>query len=210
MGEQYYCLNLDDYSAASFTSFGKAYYGTLPQIRAFITAIEEDEERHKHFKKLIDAFHEYEAGNTEVKHNVAYQEIPLLEPVRFVAEMPQRYDSYQWEHLNTWRWPYYMRCSCVETKHIWIKANGYYTRCILARFENLAYTGFKDQWSAIGGAFWGFPHIIEVDGRFCYNRLAVEEKRFKRKSDMMEDRAAFPLARDVNFTEFCNDIFGDG
>lgn len=27
MDDQYYCLNLDDYSAASFTSFGKAYYG---------------------------------------------------------------------------------------------------------------------------------------------------------------------------------------
>ena len=28
MDEQYYCLTLDDYSAPSFTSFGKAYYGS--------------------------------------------------------------------------------------------------------------------------------------------------------------------------------------
>lgn len=210
MEEQYYCLNLDDYSAAAFTSFGKAYYGTLPQIRAFIQAIEDDKDRGKDFKLLIDAFHAHEAGNTTVKHYVAYQEIPVLEPVEWIAEMPQRYDSYQWEHLNTWRWPYYMRCSNVETKHIWIKADGYYARCILARFENLVYKGFRDQWSGVDGAFWGFPHIIELDGRFCYNRLAVEEKRFKCKSDMMEDQESFSLTRDVDFTEFCNDIFGDG
>ena len=29
MDEQFYCLHLDDYSAAAFTSFGKAYYGTI-------------------------------------------------------------------------------------------------------------------------------------------------------------------------------------
>lgn len=210
MDEQYYCLNLDDYSAASFTSFGKAYYGTLPQIRAFIRAIENDAYRCQDFKRLIDAFHAYEAENTEVKHYVAYQEIPLLEPVELIAEIPQRYDSYQWEHLNTWRWPYYMKCSCVETKHLWIRAEGYYTRCIMARFENLSYKGFGDQWSMVDGAFWGFPHVIDLDGQFCYNRLAVEEKRFKSKTEFMEDRTQFPTERDVAFTEFCNDIFGDG
>ena len=38
MDEQYYCLHLDDYSAAAFTSFGKAYYGTMAEIKAFITS----------------------------------------------------------------------------------------------------------------------------------------------------------------------------
>ena len=31
----YYRLELDDYSAAAFTSFGKYYYGTLEDLRCF-------------------------------------------------------------------------------------------------------------------------------------------------------------------------------
>ena len=70
MDEQYYCLHLDDYSAAAFTSFGKAYYGTMAEIKAFIEALDSDPEYHETYSKLISAFREYEAGNTAVKHNV--------------------------------------------------------------------------------------------------------------------------------------------
>ena len=52
MDEELYCLNLDDYSAASFTSFGKAYYGTMPQISAFIKALAEDERSRKNHEEL--------------------------------------------------------------------------------------------------------------------------------------------------------------
>lgn len=62
----------------------------------------------------------------------------------------------------------------------------------------------------VGGSVLGFSKMIEPEGRYLYNRLAVEEKRFKRKRDADEDRASFPLTRDVDFSEFCNDIFGDG
>ena len=37
---QYYCLELDDYSAVSFCSFGKCYFGTLEDIRAFIDSLD--------------------------------------------------------------------------------------------------------------------------------------------------------------------------
>ena len=210
MDEELYCLNLDDYSAPSFTSFGKAYYGTLPEIRAFINALAGDERLKDRYEKLITAFREYEAGNLEVKHNVAYQEIPLLEAVALFGTHTLRLDNYRWEHLNTWKWPYNMKCDCVETRHYWIKADGYYARCVTARFEGLAYEGFAGSWMNADGGFWGFPHMIEVNGRFCFNRLAVEEKRFKRRKDLLEDKSAFPIARDVDFSEFCNDIFGDG
>ena len=116
MDEQYYCLTLDDYSAPSFTSFGKAYYGTLPQIKAFIEGLEADEKQRESKAALIAAFREYEAGNHEVTHPVAYQKIPLLEPVKLCGTVTQRLDNYQWEHLNTWRWPYKMRCDVVESK----------------------------------------------------------------------------------------------
>lgn len=210
MDEGYYCLNLDDYSAASCTSFGKAYYGTIYEIQAFIDALEADERARKNHAKLISAFREYQAGNTTVRHVVAYQEIPLLERVTLLGKTEQRLDNFRWVHMNTWRWPYKMRCDCVETQHYWIKAEGYYTRCVTARFENLQYEGIGENWIGIDDMIWGFPHIIEVNGRYTYNRLAVEEKRFARRKDLVSDKEAFPAARDINFTDFCNDVFGDG
>ena len=44
---RYYRLLLDDYSAASFTSFDKDYFGTLEQIDGFFQAIKADEEDRK-------------------------------------------------------------------------------------------------------------------------------------------------------------------
>jgi len=210
MTEQYYCLHLDDYSAAAFTSFGKAYYGTMAEIKAFIEALSGDETTRERFEKLIGAFRDYEAGNTAVTHNVAYQEIPLLEPVKLLGTATLRLDNYRWEHLNTWRWPYKMRCDVVDTTHFWFSLDGIYCRAVKARFENLQYDGIGSKWSPLDSCFWGFPKMIEPEGRHLYNRLAVEEKRFNRKKDAEADRTSFMLARDVDFSEFCNDIFGDG
>ena len=102
MDDTLYRLTLDDYSAASFTSFGKSYYGTLEQIGAFIQSLEKDEDLKGRYKELTDAFHQYEAGNTNVQHNVAYQKVPLLEPVKLVGTATQRLDNYRWDHTNTW------------------------------------------------------------------------------------------------------------
>ena len=44
---RYYRLLLDDYSAASFTSFDKDYFGTLEQIDGFFQAIKADEDMAK-------------------------------------------------------------------------------------------------------------------------------------------------------------------
>ncbi len=210
MDDQYYCLNLDDYSAASFTSFGKAYYGTLAQIKAFIDGLDADEKLSKSHAELIAAFREYELGNHSVTHTVAFQKIPLLQPVKLYGTMTQRLDNYQWEHLNTWQWPYTMRCDAVETQHFWFAAEGYYARCVSALFENLCYQGLRNEWSPLNGGFWGFPHIIEVSGTLASNSLLVEEKRFSRKKDLMTDKEEFAAKRDVDFARFCDDIFGDG
>ena len=81
---------------------------------------------------------------------------------------------------------------------------------ICPRFENLRHEDIGGGWIAIEDRFWGFPTMIMPENCYLYNQLAVEEKRFKRKKDAEKDMTAFPLVRDVDFTEFCNDIFGDG
>lgn len=46
----YYRLELDDYSAAAFTSFGKYYYGTLEDLRCFFGELAHDEKLKKQFR----------------------------------------------------------------------------------------------------------------------------------------------------------------
>ena len=41
---RFYRLLLDDYSAASFTSFDKDYYGTLEEINEFFEEMKKDKE----------------------------------------------------------------------------------------------------------------------------------------------------------------------
>lgn len=50
---RYYRLLLDDYSAASFTSFSKDYYGTLEQIGSLFEAIKQDEELAERQKYIL-------------------------------------------------------------------------------------------------------------------------------------------------------------
>lgn len=68
---RYYRLLLDDYSAASFTSFDKDYYGTLEQINAFFEEMKSDEEIAKRQKYVIDIYEQYLAGNKKISHSVA-------------------------------------------------------------------------------------------------------------------------------------------
>lgn len=62
-----------------------------------------------------------------------------------------------------------------------------------------------------GGMLWGFPEMLEVDDLpLMRNRLAEPEKNFKTLAEAQADWEAFRAAPNPDFSEFCNDIFGDG
>ena len=62
----YYRLELDDYSAAAFTSFGKYYYGTLEDLRCFFGELAHDEKLKKQFKELLSTFQAFEEGQQDL------------------------------------------------------------------------------------------------------------------------------------------------
>ena len=64
----YYRLELDDYSAAAFTSFGKYYYGTLEDLRCFFGELAHDEKLKKQFKELLSTFQAFEEGRQDLSH----------------------------------------------------------------------------------------------------------------------------------------------
>ena len=69
MNKQIYKLCLEDYSAASFTSFGKEYFGTFEMIESFIDAIKYDDQISEKFADLISTFDKYKNGAKNVTHN---------------------------------------------------------------------------------------------------------------------------------------------
>ena len=207
---QYYRLELDDVSAPSFTSFGKYYYGTIEELESFIHALKTADYIGDQFKDLIQAFYVYLQGNTEATHSVAYREVPLLKVAHVIHEENLIMKDYSWEHRNTWGCPYYMRCSKVETKHLWLACGGAYSRVLYAHFTNLEYQGVIDQWKTVGMMLWGYPELLSYEPPHINNRIAEPERVFNTEQECEDDWIAFKDHPVPDFTEFCNDIFGDG
>lgn len=127
--QQYYRILLDDYSAASFTSFDKAYFGTMSDLEGWIKAIEVEKCFAERFSSLTKTFRAYQSGQHNITHNVAYQEVRFLDKVTLLYRESYTAEKLAWEHLNTWQWPYFMSCEKVESEHLWLRCKDRYYRC---------------------------------------------------------------------------------
>ena len=207
--QQYYRILLEDYSAASFTSFDKAYFGTMSDLEGWIKAIEVEKCFAERFSSLTKTFRAYQSGQHNITHNVAYQEVRFLDKVTLLYRESYTAEKLAWEHLNTWQWPYFMSCEKVESEHLWLRCKDRYYRCFMAKFYSLKYGTDPNEQTPAGGMLWGFPEMLEVDDLpLMWNRLAEPEKNFKTLAEA--DWEAFRAAPNPDFSEFCNDIFGDG
>lgn len=207
---RFYHLLLDDYSAASFTSFDKDYFGTLEQINEFFESIKSDKQMAKHQEYILSIYEQYLAGNKTVTHKVAYRDVPFLVPAKVIGVQKSKLTDYSWEHLNTWHWTYEMKFDIVESEHIWFSCYGKYSRCIQANFTNLQYKGIFDNYEPMDGMIWGYPCQITGKNGNLRNRLYVVEKWFKAKEEAMNDQIQFEQSPDPDFSRVLDDIFGDG
>ncbi len=208
--EKYYRLLLDDYSAASFTSFDKSYFGTMEQMKGLFDYIRSDEDIAKRFSDILSIFDRYAAGETAVTHNVAYQEVPFLVPAKLLWLESTTLADYEWTHYNTWEWPYYMKCDKAESSHAWFSCRRKYCRCNLTRFTNLQYGTGTDDYKPLGGMIWGYPGQIQGEVGNLYNQLYVVEKWFNSKTETFNDWMNFKQNPDPDFSSFLDDVFGDG
>lgn len=207
---RFYRLLLEDYSAASFTSFDKDYFGTLEDIDWLFKAIREDEDTAERFQDILSVYDQYLSGNTKVTHNVAYRDVPFLVPAKVLGTETSVLTNYFWEHVNTWGCIYKMKCDKAESRHIWFSCHGSYTRCIQTRFTNLLYESAAGSYVSHDGWMWGFPHQLEYETPITESRLYVVEKFFKNKAEAMADRINFIQNPDSQFGNVLDDLFGDG
>ena len=208
--EQYYRLELDDYATPGFVSGGKYYFTTAEGFKEWLAALEKDEQMAVYFEMLSTAFCEYQAGNKDVTHTVAFNKVPFFRPATILYSEHSAFEKYQWEHINIYGFPYIMRCERVEAKHLWLKCGQKYYRYVEARFTNLEYESCAGEWYPLDEGFWGYPEVLTTENSVTWNRLAEREKSFANRDEAEADWNAFLSDPVPNFTEFCNDIFGDG
>lgn len=207
---QHYRLLLDDFSAASFTSFSKSYFGTLEQIKGLFDDLRSDEETAERFAIILSVFDRYVAGENEITHNVAYQEVPFLVPAKTLWVASSELKDYEWVHSNTWEWPYYMKCDKALSSHIWFSCEGKYCRCNQTRFTNLLFGTHAEKKRPLGGMIWGYPGQIQGEVGNLFNQLYVVEKWFEDKAEAFSDKESFISNPDPDFSSFLDDVFGDG
>lgn len=203
-------LLLDDYSIPSFSSFSKPYFGTLEDVSALIADLSADEDFKDGFSETKEAFDKYMAGETNVTHNIAYQDVPFLTPTTVYYEYEQPIGKMEWHHVNTWGCIYEMKFDSADVRHFWLKDGDKFYRVMKARVKNICHKNTQNEWVDGTSMFWGFPCMLVVDGDILFNRLACVEKIFDSFSDMTNDYMSFMEMPDVEFQQFCNDIFGDG
>ena len=209
MNEKYYILNLWDYGTPAFVSFDKMYVGTEAEIR---TAIEAMKKSPKGSEETVAAAERYLAGDKTATHNIAYNEIPVLEPCTRIASSTLSLGAYSWEHTNVWGFPYMMKCDSAEVKQIIVKYKRKYYRCVRAWFKNLCYESVSGKWTLMGDFYLGPSYLFDVkdepgEGRTMNNLLYVAEEVYAKLEDA-EDKLL--SEEHLVFKGFCDDIFADG
>ena len=209
MDEKYYVLNLWDYGTPAFVSFDKMYIGTEAEIRTALQAMKEAE---KGSDETVAAIERYLAGDKTATHNIAYNEIPVLEPCTRIASSTLSLGEYSWEQINVWGFPYVMKCDSAEVKQLIVKYKRKYYRCVRAWFKNLCYESVSGKWNLMGDFYLGPAYLFDVvdkpgEGRTMSNLLYVVEKVYDKLDDADDEILS---AEHLNFKGFCDDIFADG
>ena len=93
----------------------------MDEIRRFINALKNADYVKGRCNSLIEAFEAYEKGQTDVAHNVAFRDAPLLWPATILHEERHLIKDFAWTHLNIWEYPQELRCKQVELHHLWIE-----------------------------------------------------------------------------------------
>jgi len=175
-----------------------------------IESLNNDERHRDSSKGTIEAFEKFVSGDKHATHNIAYQEVPILTPIKVIYETEQELKDFEWEHLNAWHFVYDMKLSSAKVRHYWIKDQKHYRRIIKAQIIGLCYKDTVDNWTDPYDMFWGFLGMLVRDGKILNNRLACIEKNFDSFDDLQDDYENYLKNPDVDFERFCDDIFGDG
>ena len=208
MTEKYYGLNLDDPSLPGFCSGSRLYIGTEEDIREVIARMSENDTYPETVRACIDYFN----GNKTAKHNVSYQDIPVLKPAHYVCAAEMEIGRKEWEHLNTWGFPYLLKFDSAKIRQLVVKYGRKYLLCLKVKMKDLALKNCLAEWDLIGENFWGHrclmrEEILEDGTSVISNLLFVVAGEY----DDLDELEDVVLNEDqIDFKNLCDEIIGDG
>ena len=208
MSEKYYILRLWDFGTPAYCSYDKMYIGTEAEIRTAIKAMKKEDKG----LETVGAVERYLSGDKTSTHNIAYHNIPALEPCSLVASSSLSLGEYSWEHTNVWGFPYMMKCDSADIRQIIVKYKAKYYRCVRAWFNNLCYESVSGRWPLMGNFYLGPAYLFDVikkpgEPRIMNNLLYVVEEEY---DDLHKAEDKILSEEHLNFKGFCDDIFADG
>lgn len=207
---QYYALYLWDPAVPAYCSFSKLYIGD----REAMERVAEQMDAGKDYHDTAKAIRAYFAGNLGATHIIAYQEIPVLEPVEILADSYLKLPAHKWDHMNIWKRPQPMTFAGAEVWQLVVHYDGMYRRCVRTRITDLMGTSPASRRS------------VEYCDDFVFGNACVLSQGRDRQGDgifetllfVQEDEEETPerLLSELNdpekviFKGIMDEIFGDG
>lgn len=208
MAEDFYILRLWNPALPGYISGDKIYVGTEGDIRAAVLAMQKDN-GYADTQKAVTAFL---TGDYTATHNIAYKEIPALEPVHFISDFKCSLGVTQWEHINTWGCPYNIRWESALVSQIVVRQRLKYYRCARIWFNKLEYESVATgKWTRLGDFIMGNSFLLDFIKRpnnsFTLNNiLYVVQEEHAIRADAEQ---AMTCPDRLNFKPFFDEIFGD-
>lgn len=202
-----YAFYLDEPATPSFCSFSKLYIGHKSELLKVAKRFESS----NCYPETVSAIRDYFSGDLSASHVIAYQTIPVLQPVKLISSSHLSVDKREWDHINAWECVYKISVESVEAEQIIIQYEDMYYRCIKAKLLNPCYLGVNNQWRPIGGLIFGHDSVLSFRKRSNY--LTLENILY-----VVEDssESADELTRIINdpdqliLDRILDEVFGDG
>ena len=204
----HHALYLDDPVAPSFCPESKMYVGQKEDLMKVAGRLDE----RGAYDETARGIRDYFAGNTGVKHSIAYATMPVLTPVRVIGRSHFRIPAREWSHVNIWDCEYKMKTSGAEVDQILIELGKGLFRCVKAVFSDLCYSGSDGRRFPVGDVIFGHESIIETsqddDGCRKLGTLLYVVEDIRGRDVDTESLMSDPDK--LEFGHICDKKFGDG
>lgn len=208
MNEQYYEFFLFDPATPSFVSMPKRYIGSKSDLLAVADHLAKEE----YYEDTVEGIRAFFKGRTDATHSIAYQTIPVLQPVRVLEKTELILGEREWDHINVWGCPYHMHFRTAEVSQLLVQLEGSYLRFVRAKITDFGYRGFRDSWQPIGGFILGNASVLDIrdrgDGRYDFSNILYVCEDVSESLEEQQLKMRNPDA--VVFDQICEEVFGDG
>ena len=204
--EQYYAFYLDDPATPAFCSVPKLYVGRKNDfLRVADNLIQDDV-----YPETSAGIREYFDGKVGCSHIIAYQELPILQPVRVLEASELLVSEREWIHLNTWNCPYHMRFRSATVSQILVFIDEMFYRCIRVRFRGLSYESSYGGWKLIGESIFGHACVMDVcsEDACSFGSILYVVEDNAETPEILLSRMKDP--KNMVFDRICDEVFGDG